>query len=152
MSTPLIDLFRQALSSASPANAMQALLDEHPELPTAASEAWADGFYCERIPPEIAALLVQRGAPLSPHAAAAFGFTDKLSAMLQADPSLVHAKGGDGCMPLHFARDIATAQLLLDQVPQLEHRRLQDLKTLLQLRCEHLLLRESLRLGKSGHG
>jgi ankyrin repeat protein len=57
---------------------------------------------------------VERGAPLSVHAAAAFGFTDSLAGLLRADPSLVHAKGGDGCTPLHFARDVATAQLLLD--------------------------------------
>src|SRR5262249_45446867 len=35
--------------------------------------------------------------------------------LLDQDPLLVHAKGGDGCTPLHFARDVATAQLLLDR-------------------------------------
>jgi ankyrin repeat protein len=33
--------------------------------------------------------------------------------MLVRDPSLIDAKGGDGCTPLHFSRDVETAELLL---------------------------------------
>ena len=109
----MIDLFRQALQSASPVSAVEALLEEHPELPAATGQAWSDGFFCDHVPAQIAALLVRHGAPLSVHAAAGFGFTGELAAMLDADPALVHAKGGDGCTPLHFARDLATAQLLI---------------------------------------
>jgi ankyrin repeat protein len=65
---------------------------------------------------------VAAGAPLSVHAAAAFGFTDHLSNLLRDDPSLVHAKGGDGCTPLHFARDLETAQLLVDCGSQIDAR------------------------------
>ena len=58
--------------------------------------------------------LVERGADLTIHAAAGLGLSDWLSHMLDADPSLVNLKGGDGCTPLHFARDVRTAKLLLD--------------------------------------
>ena len=47
------------------------------------------------------------------HAAAGLGLIDRLDEMLAGDPSLIDAKGGDGCTPLHFARDVATAALLL---------------------------------------
>jgi ankyrin repeat protein len=40
---------------------------------------------------------------------------DALGALLDADPALVRARGGDGGTPLHFARDVATARLLLDR-------------------------------------
>jgi ankyrin repeat protein len=108
------DLLQKALQSNSPVAALEAVVQDHPDLPEAIGKSWADGFCTDQIPPAIARLLVERGAPLSVHAAAAFGFTDSLAALLQADPSLVHAKGGDGCTPLHFARDVSTAQLLLD--------------------------------------
>ena len=36
-----------------------------------------------------------------------------LRAMLAADPGLVHARGGDGQTPLHFARTVEIADLLL---------------------------------------
>jgi len=42
--------------------------------------------------------------------------------MLAADPSVIDAKGGDGCTPLHFSRDIATARLLLDHGARLDAR------------------------------
>jgi ankyrin repeat protein len=73
-------------------------------------------------PPTMARVLVLHGATLSVHSAAAFGFLDELAGMLAADPSLVHAKGGDGCTPLHFARDTATAQCLLDHGADIDAR------------------------------
>lgn len=79
----------------------------------AVSEWWADGLHAREADPAVARTLVERGAKLSPHAAAALGFTDELRAMLQADPAVIDAKGCDACTPLHFARDVATADLLL---------------------------------------
>ncbi|MDQ6664292.1 MAG: hypothetical protein M3Z23_07845, partial [Acidobacteriota bacterium] len=86
----------------------------HPNLPEAIGKSWADGFATDHIPPDTAPFLVDRGAPLSVHAAAGFGFTGHRADLFRTDPSQVHAKGGDGCTPLHFARDIGTAQFLLD--------------------------------------
>lgn len=90
-----------------------AALESNPALPELAGRFWASGLGADRVPVDVARKLVERGAPLSIHAAAAFGFEDRIAAMLAADPSLVHAKGGDGCTPLHFAREVRTAELLL---------------------------------------
>jgi ankyrin repeat protein len=91
------------------------LLDAHPELAAAAGEWWAPGFGARKVRPEIARLLVDRGAPLTIHAAAGLGLLDRVEQMVGADPTLVHAKGGDGCTPLHFARDTSIARFLLDR-------------------------------------
>jgi len=110
----LCDLLRQALQSDSPRTFVQTAIRGNPDLPKAIGGYWAGGFHTDLIPADIARLLVESGAPLSVHAAAGFGFVDSLAELLRADPSLVHAKGDDGGTPLHFARDVATAQLLLD--------------------------------------
>jgi ankyrin repeat protein len=73
-----------------------------------AGKWWEPGFYTREIPQEVARFLVDRGAPLSVHAAAGFGFIDRI------DPAQVHAKGGDGCTPLHFARNVETAKFLIE--------------------------------------
>jgi ankyrin repeat protein len=114
MVDPFRDLLQKALQSNSPSSAVEALVHDHPDLPEAIGKSWANGFCTDYIPPAIGRFLVERGAPLSVHAAAAFGFADSLADLLRADPSLIHAKGGDGCTPLHFARDVATAKFLLD--------------------------------------
>jgi ankyrin repeat protein len=62
------------------------------------------------------------GATLSPHAAAGLGLTHELSDMLAADPAVIDAKGCDACTPLHFARDIATAELLLSHGARIDAR------------------------------
>jgi ankyrin repeat protein len=110
----LPDLLHKALQSNAPVPALEAAVHEHPDFPAAIGKFWADGFAGDRIPPSIARFLVDRGAPLSVHAAAGFGFTDSLAELLRGDSLLVNAKGGDGCTPLHFARDVATARFLLD--------------------------------------
>jgi hypothetical protein len=59
---------------------------------------------------------------LGPHAAAELGLVDRLAAILDADPDAIDAKGMDACTPLHFARDVATAQLLLDRGARIDAR------------------------------
>lgn len=115
MTDALCDLVRSALRSDSPDTAIEALIRDHPDLPEAIGKFWADGFATDEIPPPAARFLVERGAPLSVHAAAGFGFTDQLANLLHADPSQARARGGDGCTPLHFAPNVSTAQLLLDR-------------------------------------
>jgi len=88
----------------------------------AVSESWAPGFNTRRVDPTIARTLVDRGATLTVHAAAGLGLTDHLGRMLDTDPTLIDAKGGDACTPLHFARDVATAQLLLDRGARIDAR------------------------------
>ncbi len=77
------------------------------------SEWWAPGFQLRAVDPGVAALLVEKGARLTAHAAAGLGLVEALEGLLETDASLVHAKGGDGCTPLHFARDARVVELLL---------------------------------------
>ena len=118
----LRDLFQEALRSHSPESSIEALVHEHPDLPDAVGKSWASGLCSDNIPPVIVRLLVARGAPLSIHAAAGFGLIERLAELVGADASLVHAKGGDCCTPLHFARDVATAQFLLDHGAEIDAR------------------------------
>src|SRR5579872_1187253 len=87
-----------------------------------AAKWWAPGFYTRTVDLNVALLLLERGATLTIHAAAGLGLIDRIAAMLSADPSLVHAKGGDGCTPLHFSKDVATASLLLDHGAHIDAR------------------------------
>ena len=86
------------------------------------SDWWSSGLHTREVDPVVARTLVDRGATLTVHAAAGLGFTDHLARMLDADPSLIDAKGCDACTPLHFARDEATARLLLERGARIEAR------------------------------
>jgi ankyrin repeat protein len=88
----------------------------------AAGKWWASGLYTRRVIPEVGRFLVECGAGLTVHAAAGLGLVDRLADLLAADPSLIKAKGCDGCTPLHFSRDIATATLLLERGARLDAR------------------------------
>jgi ankyrin repeat protein len=81
----------------------------------AQSRWWAGGFgLLHNAPPEVAAYAIQRGAVVDVHAAARLGLMDPLRQLVSADPKQVHARGGDGQTPLHFARDIEVAAYLLE--------------------------------------
>jgi ankyrin repeat protein len=88
----------------------------------AVSEWWASGLHTRSVDPRTARTLIERGATVSVHAAAGLGLTDHLARMLAGDPALIDAKGCDACTPLHFSRDIATAQLLLDHGARIDAR------------------------------
>lgn len=80
------------------------------------SDWWAGGFgVLDDCDPSLADFLIERGAHLDAHAASRLGRIDALRALLDADPSLVHARGGDGQTPLHFASTVEIAALLLDR-------------------------------------
>jgi ankyrin repeat protein len=122
MADTLRELVKKALRSGSPDGALEDLIREHPEALKEAGELWADGFATNYIEPSAARLLVERGAPLSIHAAAGFGFTDHVADLLRNAPALIRAKGGDGCTPLHFARDVQTAALLVEHGAEIDAR------------------------------
>jgi ankyrin repeat protein len=100
----------------------RALDSGSPEDLQAVSDWWASGLHTRGVDPDVAHALLQRGARVTVHAAAGMGLTDHLAHMLEADPSLIDAKGCDGCTPLHFARDVATAELLLDHGARIDAR------------------------------
>jgi ankyrin repeat protein len=79
----------------------------------AVSKWWAPGFCTRSVAQKVGRFLVGRGATLTAHAAAGLGLVDHLTDLLDIDPSLIDAKAGDGCTPLHFSRDFEIAKLLL---------------------------------------
>ena len=68
----------------------------------------------EQVNPDEAAPLIARGARIDIWAAANLGMITELAVLIARDPSLVHAKGGDGKRPMHFARTVPIAQFLLE--------------------------------------
>lgn len=102
---------------------MARLLMAHGATLESVSAWWKQGFavYHQMIS-EVGEFLIDEGASASPHAIAALGLTEKLRTMIDADPSVVHAKGGDGGHPLHFAGNLATSQLLVESGADLDAR------------------------------
>jgi len=98
------------------------LLDAGADI-NAKSGWWAGGFgLLHTAEPEIAIDAIQRGATVDVHAAARLGLIGKLRELVSADPALVHARGGDGQTPLHFASTIEVANYLLEQGADIDAR------------------------------
>jgi hypothetical protein len=75
---------------------------------------WAGGFgLLDDCDPSLAEFLIERGAVVDAHAAARLGWMSKLRELVAADPEIVHGRGGDGQMPLHFASTVEVAEFLL---------------------------------------
>jgi ankyrin repeat protein len=85
---------------------------------------WAGGFGLleSGCTPEEAAPLIARGAVVDVFAAAHLGMFDRLRQLVDRDPSLVHARGGDGKTPLHCAVTVEIAQHLIDRGADLNAR------------------------------
>ena len=77
---------------------------------------WENGPYTvvDNATEETARFLLSRGVKLTPNVAARLGWIDELRQLLAVDPTLVHARGGDGQQPLHEAATVAIADLLLN--------------------------------------
>lgn len=87
------------------------------------SRWWAGGFgLLDSASPEVAAYAIERGAALDAHAAARLGMLNVLQDLVTRDPAVVHARGGDGQTPLHFARTADVAIYLLDQGADIDAR------------------------------
>ena len=94
---------------------LDALLEAGADL-NARSRWWAGGFgLLDWASPEVAAYAIDRGAVVDVHAAARLGMVNRLRELISLDPSLVHARGGDGQTPLHFASSVEIAAYLLEQ-------------------------------------
>ncbi len=85
---------------------------------------WEPGGYhvLEETTPAEGAPLVERGAV--PDIFAYTGWDDvvQVARLLAEDPGLVHATGGDGVRPLHYAQSVDMARLLLDAGADMEAR------------------------------
>ena len=88
------------------------------------SEWWAGpfGILEFNITPEEAAPLVARGAVVDIFAAAHLGMIDRVRELLDGDPSLAFARGGDGRTALHCARTVGIAELLVARGAQIDAR------------------------------
>jgi hypothetical protein len=78
---------------------------------------WAGGFGLLEYDctPEQAEHLIARGAAVDVFAAAHLGRFERVRELVDRDPSLVHARGGDGKTPLHCARTVDIARYLIDR-------------------------------------
>jgi Ankyrin repeat len=87
-----------------------------------ARTSWEKGGFgiLEQVEPDEAVPLIARGARIDVWAAANLGMMAELVALIAGDPSLVHAKGGDGKRPLHFARMIPIARFLLEHDAEID--------------------------------
>ena len=78
------------------------------------SHWWAGSFGVLDGDPKLAQHLIDRGATVNINAAAHLGMIDRVKELLDADPTLVHHRGGDGQTPLHVAKTVEIADLLID--------------------------------------
>ncbi len=87
----------------------------------------------------MAEFLIERGAVMDAHAASRLGRLPKLRELVAADPVLVHARGGDGQTPLHFASTVEIAEFLLANGAKVDARDVDHESTPAQymLRVEH---------------
>lgn len=87
------------------------------------TEWWAGGFgLLDDCDPSLTEFLRQRGAMLDAHSASRLGMLAKLRELVAADPNAVHAPGGDGQTPLHFASNIEVSEFLLAQGADIDAR------------------------------
>lgn len=101
---------------------LEVLLDAGADI-NVKSRWWAGGFgLLHTASPELAAYAIERGAIVDVHAAARLGMLEKLVELVAANSKLVHARGGDGQTPLHFASTIEIAKFLLDHGAALDAR------------------------------
>ena len=80
----------------------------------------------------LAEYLLDAGAILDVHTAAALGRVDDLKRLLDEQPERISERGGDGCHPLHFAGTVEAAQTLLDRGADINARCLDHYSTPVQ--------------------
>lgn len=85
---------------------------------------WAGGFGILEwnLSLEEAQPLIERGATITPWAAAIFGMIDNLKEQIDATPDLILAQGGDGQSLLHFASTVEIVDFLLDRGANIDAR------------------------------
>jgi ankyrin repeat protein len=101
---------------------VEALLDSGANI-NERSRWWAGSFgVLDFASPGLADYLISRGATVDIHSAARLGMLERVREFLASDPQLVHARGGDGQLPLHFAATVEIAALLLDHGAEIDAR------------------------------
>jgi hypothetical protein len=105
--------------------------------PNRRSDWWAGPFHALYSASGVVAdRLIAAGAVPDACAAAHLDRLDLLRSLLDADPARVHERGGDGQMPLHFARSRAVIDLLLERGADVDARDLDHRATAAQWMLE----------------
>jgi ankyrin repeat protein len=87
------------------------------------TEWWAGGFgVLDDCDPSLVEFLIERGAVIDVHSASRLGWMAKLEDFVASDPDVVHARGGDGQTPLHFASTVEVAEFLLANHAEIDAR------------------------------
>jgi ankyrin repeat protein len=89
------------------------------------SHWWAGGFHVldgAGHQPWLPSFLIGRGAVLEIHHAVEFSMADEVGRMLAEDPALIHARGGDGKLPLHYAQTVDMAEYLMSRGADIDAR------------------------------
>ncbi|MCD1257594.1 ankyrin repeat domain-containing protein [Paenibacillus athensensis] len=114
----------------------------------AKSSWWAGGFgVLHHDHHDLSRYLIERGARVDPHAAAALGMLDILQKMMEEDPNIVNQRGPDGQVPLHYAVSTEVIDFLLDQGADIDMRDIDHNSTPAQyavnnaIKCRHLIER-----------
>jgi ankyrin repeat protein len=145
---PLFPFGAQAIVVAKDDRAMVDVLLEYGADINVRSDWGPGGFgVLDNTEPAQASWLIERGAIVDIHAAAALGMIETVREWLAKDPTLVHAPGGDGQRPLHFASTTAIVDLLLDFGAHIDARDVDHHATAAQYKvrdvevCRHLIAR-----------
>ena len=116
---------------------IDALLDAGADI-NARSRWWAGGFgVLDNSSQELTPYLIKRGAYVDIHAAARLGMFERVKELVEGDPALVHARGGDGPTPLHFASSVEIAGYLLDHGAEIDARDVDHESTAAQYMVGH---------------
>lgn len=124
LNDPLFDFDSPAYVQAShhpQAARLLPLLVKYGADPNGRSKWWAGSFGpLDHAKPELVELILSLGTKWDVWSAAKHGRGDLLREMLDHDPNLVSAPGGDGMTPLHFAKTAEVAELLIERGADLE--------------------------------
>jgi ankyrin repeat protein len=114
----------------------------------AKSKWWAGGFgVLHHDHHHLSHYLIERGAHVDPHAAAALGMIDVLQKMVEENPAVVNQRGPDGQVPLHYAVSRDVIDFLLNHGAKIDMQDLDHNSTPAQYainnpdKCRHLIHR-----------
>ena len=102
------------------------------------SRWWAGSFgVLDFAGADLSSYLISRGATVDIHSAARLGKIELVRELLLSNPQLVHARGGDGQLPLHFAATVDIATVLLDHGANIDAQDIDHESTALQYMVCH---------------